>query len=667
MYSFHHKKNKLNFKNQKGVGLIEVLIVFSVVIILTSYIYVNYAKTSAQEKAFSESKSLIELTNSTLRVFSSSGNFSSISPNMLIESGLVPPNLDLGDVGGQRKITSILGSELEVASATYDGRPDSVIRFTYQDVPQKSCHHFVLAASQGFNFRDIHINNQSVFNNQRLVDPSNILNICHQSNSSDISFFAQHISQAGTPLIASEDCVVPTPSSEDRNTNCPSGYLGTIVERRNAICPAGATLPVWSDWVEISNTCQQVCEPHPSSPETRTTTPCPAGQIGTITEKRESICPPSGVGSPVWGDWAVVSNTCAAQCIPHADEVLLEACPAGYSGEIKKKRSSACPNPTGSPVWGDWVVVSNTCAPNCVVPSPNYESRWLSANKSCPPGESGYISYEKEQKRYASCASPTSQVTWSGWTDTGVIRNENTSNCVPNCVPDSPLERWVDKEDMLCPQGTVGKRKYQLKEVRTSYCPSNVGSPITSQWKLSNPTEIRNLVTDCKPIGCTIPAQKVFKWKHGAGTSGNYECQYINPTKKVLNNGETIKLAGTVRVDITNSEFYSNTSFVASGSAEYSCNGGVLSVTPVNNTCQPLLCEIKPKAIHNWYTTGELCVGSPITLQSQYSINDIVTFKNNVPRREGRDFGRCVVENSPMGMIARLKRISISSYCYRTN
>jgi hypothetical protein len=48
-----------------------------------------------------------------------------------------------------------------------------------------------------------------------------------------------------------------------------------------------------------------VCTPLP--PLTQTSTPCPSGQVGLITESKASTCP-----GPIYAaDWTVTSNTCA--------------------------------------------------------------------------------------------------------------------------------------------------------------------------------------------------------------------------------------------------------------------------------------------------------------------------------------------------------------------
>jgi hypothetical protein len=50
------------------------------------------------------------------------------------------------------------------------------------------------------------------------------------------------------------------------------------------------------------------CAPLPSETQTL---PCPAGQTGTITQTRTSVCS-AGATSPLWSAWATTQNTCAA-------------------------------------------------------------------------------------------------------------------------------------------------------------------------------------------------------------------------------------------------------------------------------------------------------------------------------------------------------------------
>lgn len=51
-------------------------------------------------------------------------------------------------------------------------------------------------------------------------------------------------------------------------------------------------------------------------------------------------------------------GTQPAQCIPLQPETRTQACPAGQVGSISQRRVSACPGPT----WSDWQTTENTCA-----------------------------------------------------------------------------------------------------------------------------------------------------------------------------------------------------------------------------------------------------------------------------------------------------------------
>lgn len=200
---------------------------------------------------------------------------------------------------------------------------------------------------------------------------------------------------------------------------CPSGQTGSITWDAEEIstrsvsydCSSGPTsLPApavgaWSSWMATGatfntvNTCMAAatCTPPADTFETRTSTPCPSGLSGIITESRATTysCPdPSGSPVATPGAWIELSNTCAATCTPPAStstaisrslpvENRDAGCPSGYSGSHMQTRtvtesgtratSWTCPGPTstvadawsGTYTYGAWTTTSNTCAAAC--------------------------------------------------------------------------------------------------------------------------------------------------------------------------------------------------------------------------------------------------------------------------------------------------------------
>jgi len=148
-------------------------------------------------------------------------------------------------------------------------------------------------------------------------------------------------------------CVPLAPQSQ--TLTCPVGQTGSITQTRTSTCPG----PVWGPWVTTSDTCKpSTCVP---TTETRNLA-CPSGQTGTIVETRNSSCP-SPSGSPVWGAWTQMSNTCQplTTCTPHTETRTIKCTSWWYKGSTTQQRTSTCQN--GQEVWGGWVTTSSTCRP----------------------------------------------------------------------------------------------------------------------------------------------------------------------------------------------------------------------------------------------------------------------------------------------------------------
>lgn len=96
------------------------------------------------------------------------------------------------------------------------------------------------------------------------------------------------------------------PESEQTQTLvCPTGYTGQITQKRTSSCTFNS-MPVWSAWVQTSNTCKAVstCV---SKTETRTVK-CPVFYKGSTIQTRTLIC--NADGTSTWSAWTTVSSTC---------------------------------------------------------------------------------------------------------------------------------------------------------------------------------------------------------------------------------------------------------------------------------------------------------------------------------------------------------------------
>lgn len=92
---------------------------------------------------------------------------------------------------------------------------------------------------------------------------------------------------------------------ENQTTACTlPHYSGAINQSRNFSCSTNS----WSAWTETSNNCTQDPPTCQTSTETRQVA-CQTDYVGSITETRTSSCP-DPYGSPVFGAWVETTNTC---------------------------------------------------------------------------------------------------------------------------------------------------------------------------------------------------------------------------------------------------------------------------------------------------------------------------------------------------------------------
>ena len=79
---------------------------------------------------------------------------------------------------------------------------------------------------------------------------------------------------------------------------------------------------------------------------------------GVINQSRTYSC-----STNTWSAWTTTSNNCTQDppTCQTSSETRTLACQTDYVGSIQQTRISSCPDPYGSPVWGDWIETSNTC------------------------------------------------------------------------------------------------------------------------------------------------------------------------------------------------------------------------------------------------------------------------------------------------------------------
>lgn len=215
----------------------------------------------------------------------------------------------------------------------------------------------------------------------------------------------------------------PQPCQQETQTqviSCPSGYNGTITQTKTKTCPAN----VWGDWITSSNTCVSTCVP---VTQTQTLS-CPANYTGQITQTNTKTCPDNQ-----WQGWVTSSNTCVANpptCVPSTD-TKTESCGLNFSGQKNYTKQNTCPDPYGSPVQGQWVLISNTCTQN----PPSCKTTTETQTLQCQTGYTGSIT----QTRSSTCPDPYGSPTFQPWVTTSDTCKKSINNPTNPSSPISPL------------------------------------------------------------------------------------------------------------------------------------------------------------------------------------------------------------------------------------
>lgn len=379
-----------------------------------------------------------------------------------------------------------------------------------------------------------------------------------------------------TALSPPDNCALITTT---RVSACPVGQTGQILEESTLDTCTGAQSPWTPLPPPLGNSCQ--------SPVVSTCTPsvqrevlgCPAGQGGQIVRERASTCA-STTASPNWPAWTalhVISNTCTAACsqggtnccAPIA-QVRDRLCPAGtYGPGGKEARWQGCLNATTqASTWSAWVPHQEVTQPftctACPATVSETEQFWDPRSGPCPSGETGTITFEAEQVRtrdiaYAcptgttSLPSPTTS-TWSGWVDTGAIRNlVKTCTADPICTPPAstaaPITRALANEsrNVGC-GGTDPGERWQQRTVSESgtrttswACPGPV-STNTDTWSGAYTYgawfEVSNTCSTCTPPASTSVAitRPLANQTQDVGCPVGYTGNHIQ-TRTVTENG----------------------------------------------------------------------------------------------------------------------------------
>lgn len=144
-------------------------------------------------------------------------------------------------------------------------------------------------------------------------------------------------------VVDDSGCVCLPQAAQEEVFECPAGYTGTGMTRRNEfICPQGE----WSGWQDVGGDC--TCDS--SAIQTRTTA-CPSGQSGVVEEQRNFDC---GASPPDWGDWTEVNNLCGATTYRWVPKTAISGSGSipysvsAYGNCTTVGAQSSCSTPSGS-------------------------------------------------------------------------------------------------------------------------------------------------------------------------------------------------------------------------------------------------------------------------------------------------------------------------------
>ena len=578
---------------QRGYGLLEAMLVAAVIVIGIAGIYRFYQQVYAAEAAHAESQNVLEITNRVVKAYGAAANFGALDNTSVINEGILPANMPIdADI-----IRSAFGGNVVVTGENIDGIAGRGFSITYSDVPRKLCPTLVASVNKMQRFRSISVRSggadgggaESVVAEEGVINEADVAEACGRGNTATVSFLFERNS-AGD-MASMIPCVVPSPATENRSIGCGDpayggnpAYVGVINQTRTASCPDYYGLPSFTPWTEVSNNCVLRCVPQAPEESTAQAT-CPTGYGGVITHRRTSSCADERA-TPQWSAWTEISRDCQPLCVVPAEEEIVEACPTGYAGEIRRKRTATCPAATGSPSWGPFVEISNTCVPLCQVPNPSTQTRWLPASGACGAGYSGTRSWEYEETRTGSCPQLTGSVAWTSWVSTGQQRNENRSACVSLCNPEPMLERWASRTG-TCAAGYVGNRTWEERETRTSTCEPGASAPVTSAWVATG--ETRNMNDNCTPSPCTITSSVSRTW-----TVSGRTCSSTHAGNVIINSGNSLTLTDSTQP--------------LTGAANYQCTNGTLSSTANGGaTCNVTACSVAANTTFNWSVGGAAC------------------------------------------------------------
>lgn len=158
------------------------------------------------------------------------------------------------------------------------------------------------------------------------------------------------------------------------NANAQSNYCYCIYPNNDGRCYAntacwacapGAYSTAWQQQFCLGYTAPVTC----TSSFTERTEACQTNYSGIKKYKQETKTCTDGQITTF--SWQLYSNTCIQNppTCQISSQTQTLSCQTGYTGSITQTRSSTCPDPYGTAVWGAWVTSTNTCVKSMTNPT----------------------------------------------------------------------------------------------------------------------------------------------------------------------------------------------------------------------------------------------------------------------------------------------------------
>lgn len=519
----------ISFARQRGITLIEILLVAAIVAAITLGVFALAKKARVAAAVEHERAQLERVVGTIESIFAHQPNFSALGSNgaAYLKDRAPSAGIEFAvATDGTPRLATHLGqgkTTVELRSAKVDfasgvaGRAHNGFVISYAGLPAAECISLIAAAAPRATRVDVGTSSGTgsltlVADQGRVIpDKSLIAAICKASGVVHLSFAPSRAILAA-PSVGSPIPPQCAPTQETRVVSCPAGTTGSITQRRVGSCDGPSNTMTYTDWTLLENSCQADATVPPAEVAIEPAkdcavvqhignTTCPPGQLGSIVRRREvDSC--TGSASP----WVELANTCqaapavVATCVPTTEQ-RVQPCPAGQGGQQVQERSSSCASPTAAPTWGSWNTISNNCTASCAPTGtccvPVRETRSMS--NQCPAGTYGTSGTQEE--RFRSCLNATTAGPWTVWT----IQSTNaTCNACPPSAMDSQAQ-WVART-RACAAGEVGQISFQAEQTRSRsisyHCPSgttNQPPPTYGGWTAWTDTgRTRNEVNECR-------------------------------------------------------------------------------------------------------------------------------------------------------------------------